>query len=684
MVGKRVARWLAVSLFVGALLRGLEARSVVLADDTEIGATGGAITPIRSADIRLEAETVQAVCFGLFAEYRVDFRFFNDGARRRVTLGFPFTDTVSGEEDTERPFGFQAWQDGRPLSVRAVAARPGARDGSPGYFQHVALLRHGATMITVSYLSSVSGTAVMRIEDAKPGDPGYGMASWYQYWLHTGSTWKGPIGKAVVRYRFADTFRGGDVGLTADQATKDLPVPLTSPLRWTRPLPRTYQWEFTDFDPTPARPPDWWMPQSRFDVTLGFATSFRASSTDGRWTWSSAAGGFGDTDYCPLQDGSLSSCWAEGVPGPGIGQWVQARFRRPVHLRELRILPGNNAYDAAFRRYGRPRTVTAVFSDGTSTFLSLKDSPVLQRFPVDVATRSVRLVIRAVYAGTDYPGTCISEVEFGRRRAPRYAAFARLVADPHATGRLGAWAGPAAPPPRAARRAVDWREELDAEAVAGGNLIGVSDWAPFPADVAPFRQPASLAALAARAPALRLPGPSFVGRVVAVNALSSLTYEVRYSTGVDLLVNTDVSKFPAVSLLSELTTETRSMLPYADHRGWPFELAMIGRQRVGFARAGRVASDCVEWEEGDGVVPAQVFWQADGMSYHLYARSQAVTMAQLIFAARSMIEPGSQQLRQGPAVSPRHGGLRAPLLGALLLLAAAGGLLLGMRVRLEA
>ena len=58
------------------------------ADDTEVGGMGGSIQPIGSTDIRLEAETVKAVLFRDFAEYRVDFIFDNAGEERRVRLGF--------------------------------------------------------------------------------------------------------------------------------------------------------------------------------------------------------------------------------------------------------------------------------------------------------------------------------------------------------------------------------------------------------------------------------------------------------------------------------------------------------------------------------------------------------------------------------------------------------------------
>ena len=313
--------------------------------------------------------------------------------------------------------------------------------------------------------------------------------------------------------------------------------------------------------------------------------------------------------------------------------------KRPTPLRELRILPGNNDYGASFWEFARPKTLTAIFSDGSSTLLHLSDSPTLQRFPVHVTTRFVRFVIRSVYLGTDYPATCISLVEFGSKRAPGYAPFRRLIADPQATGRLTAWAGPPAPAPRFPGQPRGSQEAQDDESYAGGDLIGISDWttggASFAAD-APFKEPASLSTVEARAPTLRLPDPRLVGEPTTVNALSYWTYEIHYSSGIDLLVNTNLAGWPQRSLAAERADETANMDPYSDGRIHPFELATIGHQVVGLAQPGQVPSDSLN-------LPGQVFWRAGNRSYHLYAPPNASTTADIVAVARSMIEPPSPQ-----------------------------------------
>ena len=128
-----------VAAHLRAPRRSAAAGSVALANDSSIGTTGGSVYPIWTTDVRLAAETVQATCFGAFAEYRVDFHFVNEGTGQKVKLGFPFTDTVSaGESGVSRPIGFQAWRNGKPLTVKAVPARYGNGETRTGYFVHEA------------------------------------------------------------------------------------------------------------------------------------------------------------------------------------------------------------------------------------------------------------------------------------------------------------------------------------------------------------------------------------------------------------------------------------------------------------------------------------------------------------------------------------------------------------------
>jgi len=644
--GARIAAAVGV---LAAVAVGCLAPAAARADDSSIGTIGGSARPIWNTGVRLAAETVQATCFNGFAEYRVDFEFRNDGPPRTVKLGFPFIGTQPDEEGLTPPIGFQAWQDGRPLTVTTVASHWFTR-AQVGYYVHTAHFRHGTTMITVSYLAWPSSSAMARLRGVDPDDLDGGTNAAYTYWLHTGATWRGTIGTAVVRYRLADTFDGTDIDLPAWRLAENAYV--TAPGGWTCPLSNTYQWRFTDFEPTTeAHAGKWWLTQSPYDVTLAYTSHVLNQPDKVTWRASSIAGGdaagFGGEDGADLLTG-----WTEGAPGLGVGQWVEARFKHATHLGELRIVPGKTDYASAFERYARPRTMLAVFSNGTRKLLRFRDAPSLQRFPVDVTTRWVRLVIRSAYRGTDYPATCLSIVELAAQRAPGYASFPSLIDDPAATGSLPAWAGPPAPVPGgssgqavaggapaigAGDTAADQPAIMDYENDAGGDLLGVGSWEMmgYPADGL-FRQPSSLAALRAMDPTVRLPAARLVGRVTAVHALSYQTFEVTCSSGVDLLVNTRAGDWPVRSLAAVRKDETESMDQYTDGRIHPFDITTIGSQKVGLGQPGAVppSSGVAGYK-----VPGELFWCADGVSYHLYAPSDAATSATLMAAARSMILP---------------------------------------------
>jgi hypothetical protein len=216
---------------------------------------------------------------------------------------------------------------------------------------------------------------------------------------------------------------------------------------------------------------------------------------------------------------------------------------------------------------------------------------------------------------------------------------------------------------------------IDYEGYAGGDLIGVSAWEDdphFPAD-APFREPSSLAALQVMDPTLRLPSPALVGQVTAVHALSYQTFEVTYSGGVDLLVNTRAGDWPVGSLAAVREGERQAMDPYTDGRTYPFDIALIGRQKVGLAQPGDVP--------GTSEMPGELFWYADGASYHLYAPLSWPTTTTIVAAARSMILPPAIRPTAKPQPKATNAGWWPPVLGVGVFAVIAAAVLAGARRR---
>jgi hypothetical protein len=229
--------------------------SSAAANDAYVGSVGGGVFPLESEDIRMERETVQAVMYGRFAEYRVDFEFRNEGPEQTVALGFPF---AYGElERRGEPFGvvgFRAWQGDRPLEVELRAEAPASAGIDDQaffryYYVHEAVFPRGLTHVRVSYLARPGGSAGTRFPPPS-GQPS-GAFHWYTYWLHTGAGWQGEIAKAVIRHSLADTFLGWDVELRAAEVDSRWAKGTTYPEGYAKLGERTYQWVYGDFEPRP-------------------------------------------------------------------------------------------------------------------------------------------------------------------------------------------------------------------------------------------------------------------------------------------------------------------------------------------------------------------------------------------------------------------------------------------------
>ncbi len=412
--------------------------SPVLANDTAVGGIGGDVYPLSSTDIRMEAETVQALCYRDFAEYRVDFRFVNEGDAQTLRLGFPFVVTVTDELGMgNAPVAFRAWQDGEPLAVtlgRGVSQDDLMSSNAPlGYYLHEATFPRGETTITVSYFARPTVSAGSRFDLTPPGFAAIGITGWsahHDYWLHTGVGWAGTIGKAVVRYQLADDFDGWAVDVKAadvGSAGREWGGPTTGPESYVKLDDRTYQWVFENFEPTEAD-----------DVVLAFTTPVIAGNVAIVYPpdYGALAGTGGASERLGHNtgmaagweaiDGSPATAW--GFAAPGTGGWIRAEIMGNRDLGEIRILPGKNDALDSFENYGRPKSVKVTLSNGTSEVITLADEPALQKFAVAGKAEWVRFDVLDIYPGTETADTYISEIGFGTEPAPSFEQFAELIA----------------------------------------------------------------------------------------------------------------------------------------------------------------------------------------------------------------------------------------------------------------
>lgn len=116
-------------------------------------------------------------------------------------------------------------------------------------------------------------------------------------------------------------------------------------------------------------------------------------------------------------DGDPQTAWVEGVEGNGTGEWI----RLPVTELEstsavrLRIQSGYQKSKNLFRANARPKTITVELSPSKTTKqFELKDARGWQEFTLGQPAgplRAVTIRVDAVYAGTRYKDTCLSDLE---------------------------------------------------------------------------------------------------------------------------------------------------------------------------------------------------------------------------------------------------------------------------------
>jgi hypothetical protein len=446
----RVAHTWGRATFVAAAIAGaLVAAAAVpaLANDSSIGGSVGAAHPITQADIRMQAETVQALCFSRFAQYQVDFQFTNSGTPRMVKLGFPFP-PEPGEGDYTPPAAFRAWQDGKPLSV---TVEKGTDGGNPvQYYVHTARFPTGGTRIRVSYLavpdSSVVGESANGLRPPVRYAGSMSLLDYYPYTVHTGAGWAGTIGRSIIRYTLTPSFLGwGQAPATTETVSRaeqwgKPPADWADDMRAsTQPEPGVYQWTFSDFEPKVAPG----QTGSAYDIGLAYYQPVWPSDKPPAWEPVARVTGSSELkldgyQYPAVQaaDGNPSTAWAEAAKGSGTGQWIKVEFgsRRPV--REILVLAGYAKTAALFAKYNRPKTLGVEFSDGTKTRLDLEDLPSLQRFPVSAVASWAKLTIGEVYRGTTRDEAYLSEIEFAPAPAQKFQTFAALMGA--STGGTGA------------------------------------------------------------------------------------------------------------------------------------------------------------------------------------------------------------------------------------------------------
>ncbi|GAB4459343.1 MAG: hypothetical protein OHK0029_21820 [Armatimonadaceae bacterium] len=129
-----------------------------------------------------------------------------------------------------------------------------------------------------------------------------------------------------------------------------------------------------------------------------------------------------------LQDRDLATAWVEGAKGNGTGEWLEFTFdrtkkdsdsgRTDVAVDGLLLFNGYRKSPTLWRENGRVRRMRLSVNGTSYGVLELKDTRTWQRVrfpkvPLPPNQKTVfRLTIDAVYPGSKYPDTALTEVEW--------------------------------------------------------------------------------------------------------------------------------------------------------------------------------------------------------------------------------------------------------------------------------
>ena len=113
-------------------------------------------------------------------------------------------------------------------------------------------------------------------------------------------------------------------------------------------------------------------------------------------------------------DGDIKSCWAEGVKGLGVGEYIQIYFNGTYKVSGLNIWAGHQKNQDLFYKNARPVAIRVIGSDGSNALYPLEDRMGMQRVnfisPINIS--DIKIVVEKVVRGSTYEDTCIGEVNF--------------------------------------------------------------------------------------------------------------------------------------------------------------------------------------------------------------------------------------------------------------------------------
>ncbi|MBP7584040.1 MAG: hypothetical protein KBA61_08415 [Spirochaetes bacterium] len=253
----------------------------------------------------------------------------------------------------------------------------------------------------------------------------------FRYILSTGSTWKGPIGRGMVRI----------IPIAAD-ITK---VKVKDRDRF-KLKNGALTWEFSNLEPSGKDnieidylvnnnvlsemdpDPDFSKtyvcthhPQKKYYLINGLDRASAKSSSSLK----------GIYDAGNAIDGKHDTAWIEGKEGDGRGEWLDISLKREISANEIGIVPGYAKTREIYYRNNRISKLEIILNGERSIMATIPDDQYTHSYHperyhyIDVSgyakkVKNIKLIIRGVYRGADND-TCIGDVVVRKRLSKRPA-----------------------------------------------------------------------------------------------------------------------------------------------------------------------------------------------------------------------------------------------------------------------
>jgi hypothetical protein len=395
----------------------------------------------RKTDVTIEDEKLKIDLHPEYASVEVHYQMHNTGPKVEQEFFFPVerwgknpdadTDTKSADVGQ-----YQNTVDGKKLpSTNVSGPKEETNETTSGQFwqENVSTIKSWKKSV-IPFDRNQTREVVIKYrakyaeDDESVSDDSHISDATFAYSLSPAATWKDPIGKGKIEINILHP-EPEDVSIEKPKE------------RFQKINDTHYEWTFENLKPTLADDIRI-VAHSKYDsYRIGYSEEdfqrhasyvlkdrqYFLDHTDYDATASSTLAPQGKRKYDVVNikgdpSREIQSPWAEGVEGDGIGESITLNVKRPLPLYGILIQPGYYEYDEnePWLKNNRVAAVEITLNDEHTFTESIPDERFERPYLIRVRDytkpiNKIKLVIKAVYRGTQFRDTCISLVEL---RAP--------------------------------------------------------------------------------------------------------------------------------------------------------------------------------------------------------------------------------------------------------------------------